>query len=76
MLVELKKIKRTELNDMIIISEISKKQRQIFKHFDMDIYSIQYEMRSIREHLKKIGDNSEQTRILIHVFFLLFSLKF
>ena len=25
-------------------------------------------MRSIREHLKKIGDNSEQTRILIHVF--------
>ena len=25
------------------------------------LYSIQYEMRSIREHLKKIGDNSEQT---------------
>ena len=25
------------------------------------LYSIQHEMRSIREHLKKIGDNSEQT---------------
>ena len=24
------------------------------------LYSIQYEMRSIREHLKKISDNSEQ----------------
>ena len=45
-------------------------------HTGWSIYSIQYEMRSIREHLKKIGDNSEQTRILIHVFFLLSSLKF
>ena len=26
------------------------------------LYSIQYEMRSIREHLKKISDNSEQNR--------------
>ena len=26
----------------------------------MKLYSIQYEMRSIREHLKKISDNSEQ----------------
>ena len=36
LLAELKKIKRTQLNDSIIISEISKKQRQIFKHFDID----------------------------------------
>ena len=34
----------------------------------LKIYSIQYEMRSIREHLKEISNNSEQTRILIHVF--------
>ena len=36
LLAELKKIKRTQLNDTIIISEISKKQRQIFKHFDIN----------------------------------------
>ena len=30
-------------------------------HTGWSIYSIQHEMRSIREHLKKISDNSEQT---------------
>ena len=28
------------------------------------LYSIQYETCKVREHLKKIGDNSEQTRNL------------
>jgi transposase len=36
LMLELKKIKHTKINSEIIISEISKKQKEIYKTFDMD----------------------------------------
>ena len=36
LLTELKKIKRAKINDEVIITEISKKQRKIFETFNID----------------------------------------
>ena len=49
-------------------------ERLICYIMDLLYYTPSSMKSKIREHLKKIGDNSEQTRILIHVF--LSSLKF
>ena len=40
LLFELRKIKRTQIYDQVIISEISKKQKEIFKAFEINIDSI------------------------------------